>query len=122
MYDAIGVEIKKGDLLLNFYTYRGKSGINSRLKVAVDFTNTRVVTGLVTETYGRKTRDMVVPAHSVVTNHKWKDIFKNDQEKDYIIEVLEECEIKPNIDEHRLPSKEGSIVEVPVNDEDLTNI
>jgi hypothetical protein len=44
MYDSVGVEIKKGDLLLNFYTW-SSGGVHSRLKVAADFTDKSVVTG-----------------------------------------------------------------------------
>lgn len=53
MYGSVGVEIKKGDLLLNFYTW-SSGGVHSRLRVAADFTDKCVVTGAKTKWSNRR--------------------------------------------------------------------
>lgn len=119
MYDVVGVEIKKGDLLLNFYTY-SSGGVYHRYEVAVDFTDYRVVVGAAKKAYSwsqKGRRPTIKPENSVVVNHKWKDGLKMER----ITATLSYFKIEPNLNEHRMPSEKTN-TEITEPKEDLSEI
>lgn len=89
MVDAVGVKIKKGDLLLAMYTYKN-SGVYTSYKVALDFTPKKVVVGKSSNYTSRK--PTVFPDKCVVVNHVWEKVLTYND----IANTISEFKIIPN--------------------------
>lgn len=112
MFDKLGVEIKKGDLLIYLTGYSG--GIQFNYIVAVDFTEKNLVYGKQKQRligWGERqryknSRPMCMPSSCIVVNHMWSEILEIDEK---IKKTLEECNVKPNINDIRLPTRRHAV-------------
>ena len=125
MYDMLGVEIKKGDLLLNISGTRGSFAHG--VCVAVGFTKKSVVVGAPVKVWSSTRKPVVVPYNNIVINHMWDKALTNTCKTRYghpssISKVVAEFKITPNRD-IRLPTKPKTDDEYKEDlDDNLENI
>lgn len=143
MKDIIGVEIKKGDLVMNYASTCGGSPIR-RFEMVVDWTDSNLIVGPTEQKqvgYGKtkkyqKRRKMFPVNRSIVVNQYWgkvlHEIEKNPPKKQgyfrendfYCIDkALRECGVKPNIGDVRFPDDvEDTHKNLTTNKDDLSEI
>lgn len=125
MFDLFGVEIKKGDLLLNMVGHR--AGFYTGVCVAVELTKKQVIIGEPRKRWsGSPTRKpTVMPRNCVVVNHMWdaalQDKCKTRYNHPKISDVVYKFNITPNRDT-RQPTEIKNSIEKNDDINDLSNI
>lgn len=106
MIDAIGIELKLGDLL--FIVNVDQGSYTPSYGVAIGFTKHNVKVGKAesinvgygTHSHTRMKTPMVKPTRCIIINHMWEAALNGDLPNAYyhpaILTVLDECNIKPN--------------------------